>query len=413
MWYQGSDQPIAGWPGWGPGRVCYAVSHDGFTWKKPKLGLVEYNGDKQNNLVNLDAGLIRVSVILYEPNDQEPGKRFKMAYECDETGNLLAVAYSQDGLTWRQADNNPVGIGLEMGGLTKQNDCYYLNGQLSLGIHANENLLARRMYTCMSYDFENWSKASVLSFQRDGTRGVMRYPDINMGEQVHMGAAVWNRGNVILGLYGQWHGPVNDDRRFVSMDLGLVVSNDALHFREPVSDFKAIRAREEPDGAYPSLVQGQGFENSGDRTLVWYGGWKDGEVRLALWERDRFGYFSVSRQVIEPYFIPGTLNKPDSPHFITCPIELSTVGYRLFINVDGLSSSCCLRIELCDSWLRPLSGYSASECIPIAESGTKQPVYWRNHQRLCSFTSPIRIRVIFDGIRREDARFYALYICRK
>jgi hypothetical protein len=29
--------------------MCYAVSEDGLHWEKPNLGLVEYNGSKENN----------------------------------------------------------------------------------------------------------------------------------------------------------------------------------------------------------------------------------------------------------------------------------------------------------------------------------------------------------------------------
>ena len=31
--------------------ICYAVSQDGIKWEKPELGLVEFNGSKQNNIV--------------------------------------------------------------------------------------------------------------------------------------------------------------------------------------------------------------------------------------------------------------------------------------------------------------------------------------------------------------------------
>jgi len=44
---------------------------------------------------------------------------------------------------------------------------------------------------------------------------------------------VWNRGNVLLGIYGQWHGDRSGDRHLVTMDLGLVLSNDGLHYRSP------------------------------------------------------------------------------------------------------------------------------------------------------------------------------------
>lgn len=31
--------------------ICYAFSKDGINWEKPNLGLVEYNGNKNNNIV--------------------------------------------------------------------------------------------------------------------------------------------------------------------------------------------------------------------------------------------------------------------------------------------------------------------------------------------------------------------------
>ena len=33
--------------------VCYAYGHDGIAWEKPNLGLVEFNGDTRNNIVDL------------------------------------------------------------------------------------------------------------------------------------------------------------------------------------------------------------------------------------------------------------------------------------------------------------------------------------------------------------------------
>ena len=36
---------------WTERRVAYAESDDGISWRKPKLGLVEHGGNKQNNFV--------------------------------------------------------------------------------------------------------------------------------------------------------------------------------------------------------------------------------------------------------------------------------------------------------------------------------------------------------------------------
>jgi hypothetical protein len=38
---------------WGEGRsrLCYAISQDGLNWEKPILGLVEYHGSRDNNIL--------------------------------------------------------------------------------------------------------------------------------------------------------------------------------------------------------------------------------------------------------------------------------------------------------------------------------------------------------------------------
>ena len=47
-----------------------------------------------------------------------------------------------------------------------------------------------------------------------------------------MGVAPASFGNVCVGLYGLWHcAPEFHD---ISCDFGLAISNDGLHFREPV-----------------------------------------------------------------------------------------------------------------------------------------------------------------------------------
>ena len=133
MWYIGSPEVYAteagGWPGWGMGQICYAVSKDGIHWEKPALGLVEFGGSNQNILVDLDIDRIVASTVLYEADDPDPNQRFKMIFESHRYGQQMAVAYRTDGLTWKQSPNNPVGPILEMTGLVRLNGAYYVNGQ--------------------------------------------------------------------------------------------------------------------------------------------------------------------------------------------------------------------------------------------------------------------------------------------
>jgi hypothetical protein len=80
-----------------------------------------------------------------------------------------------------------------------------------------------------------------------------------------------------LGLYGLWHGAKQWKDR--SIDLGFLVSNDGVHFREPARDWVFLQRGE--DGAWDEggLLQAQAFENVGEATYVWYGAWD-----LRVWD---------------------------------------------------------------------------------------------------------------------------------
>ena len=66
MWYLGQGKDS----GWFE-RVCFATSTDGYNWHKPNLGLVEYKGSRDNNLVDLNQGTHHVQscVVYYDPDD--------------------------------------------------------------------------------------------------------------------------------------------------------------------------------------------------------------------------------------------------------------------------------------------------------------------------------------------------------
>ena len=76
------------------------------------------------------------------------------------------------------------------------------------------------------------------------------------------------------------------------IDLGLIVSNDGVHYREPVPDFKTIPRGKEGEWDSIALTQGHAFENVGERTYIWYAHWdcegqfRSQEVGLATLRRD-------------------------------------------------------------------------------------------------------------------------------
>ena len=393
-------------------RVCLAKSTDGKTWEKPDLGLVEYHGNKNNNLVDMGGDKhVQSCVIFYEPDDPDADKRFKMVHQTRKYGSRLAVTYSADGLTWQESPNNPVAGWFEMAGGTKFDNCYYIAGQG--GMHADG---FRQFAVSASYDFENWAEATCRGLRRSNISPKPIVEGKNTGEQIHLGAALWNRGNVILGFYGKWNGHPSNDRRMVTMDIGLAVSNDALHYKEPVPDFPIVSAAEDSWREkrkeslllnFPALIQGQGFENVGDETLFWYAPWpeeaSDG-VRVASWSRDRLGFFSAFGRGYWSY------SKDVPSHFVSAPIDLEREAARLTVNIDGLNEHSGISVEIQDKEFQPIAGFERGACIGPDASGLSQAIAWKNNDVVKDVDGPIRLRVDFTGVRPEDVRLYAVYL---
>lgn len=410
MWYEGIPYPegwVAGIPSAKPGEslICLAKSQDGIHWDKPGLGLVDYNGRTDNNLVSLDGHAFHIDdpcMVLYEPDEPNPARRFKMVFNVQRYHMRLAVAFSPDGIHWTEGPDNPRGPWIEPSGLMKWKGAYYVDGQ-SLGHWAAGGPYERMLETLVSYDFVHWSQISALGFRRDAR--LPRPVDITGstdGEQVHLGASLWNRGNVIVGFYGMWHGSPTNDRRLVSIDIGLVVSHDGLHYWEPIPDFRIVPAREVtyhlPDFRAPAIAQGQGFANIGDQTLFWYGAWADPQdgIRVASWERDRLGYLHM--------WLGGPAGCA-----ISAPIHTHGVPVAVYANVTGLGPNSVLKVSVLDEQMRVIPGFETSACTGPTRSGLRELATWGGRTSVTS-RRPIRIRVDFAGLRPEDIRLYALYV---
>jgi len=402
MWYIGSGEEGS--------FVCYAISDDGVNWEKPNLGLVEYKGSRNNNIVNLPNPGFATATVLYEPEDPDPNRRFKMIYEgrASEWGYGMFAAFSPDGLRWQNLEQNPVGPFIEMLGLTKFRGLYYLNGQDISGSvrgDAFRPMWARRLNTYVSADFEHWSPCCALGLNRSGDDrfGPPDEDSWSDREEIHLGASMWDRGNVILGIYGQWHGHFSGDRGLLTMDLGFAISHDALHWREPIPGFRIIPSREpagRPNNRFTqTLQQGQGMLNVGDQTLFWYslwGGDKGRGVRLATWPRDRIGY-------LKPFYA-------DRPRAITCPIRLLRGKTKVNLNASGLGQYSHLRVGLSDEGFRPISGFSGESALVVKEDGFKIPLRWQAGDSLSPDLGTVRVDVQFEGVRPEDCRLHAVYL---
>lgn len=112
-----------------PLYCCYAESSDGIHWIKPKLGLHEFEGSKQNNItidsgplgaLNIDAG--HPAVFLDANPAAPPEGRFKAVVRSPDPHGLVPLQ-SADGLRWSAMTGTPILI--DQGAFDSQNLAFW------------------------------------------------------------------------------------------------------------------------------------------------------------------------------------------------------------------------------------------------------------------------------------------------
>jgi hypothetical protein len=241
-----------------------------------------------------------------------------------------------------------------------------------------------------------------------------------------MGAGLWNRGNVVLGLYGRWDGKtISTDpaKRKITpvyglkMDLGLVISNDAIHYREPVQNYVMVPHGAEDDWDSEAILQAQAFHNTDDQTYLWYSHWytknpfplpplpkpvdiKPQGVGLLTMRRDGFGY--LSKQLTDLGAKPSSFSRTDTGgSVLSKPLTLAHAS-RLILNVDQVTAESPLRVALVDDAERSLPGFAPVE---VKQSGMRVPVPMKEIPAGLKF----RLRVEWPA-GAANPRLYAMYL---
>lgn len=393
------------------GPVCYAESNDGIHWTKPNLGQVEINGHTDNNAVKLSDEMTQCAAVILDEDDPDPNRRYKMMYMVLANTWVFRSATSADGIHWNVPDNHPTKKFLEMGSFYKFGDRYIVHGQ-GVGKDAEGVPEGRQGYASTSTDFEQWEQEYRQTFRLPEPKDVKLRGLVGDYPQVHLGVGATSFGNVAVGFYGIWHNPSVDQRRkkgwygagLITCDLGLLVSNDGITFREPVKDSIYISRQDSPVTPVPGiddptiLCQANGILNVGDKTLIYHGRWRNAtisgkdyyaEVALATLPRDRWGSLHLAR---------------GAPHGTvwSAPITIPKGGCNILLNADSAEN---LTVELTDEAGNLLPAYSG-ESKGVVEVANANAVMWAD-QSLSHLTGKtVRLKL---GVTDDNTKLYAVY----
>jgi hypothetical protein len=414
------------------GPVCYAESDDGIHWSKPPLGQVLFKGNRENNAIDLPHTLVCGVAVIRDDADPDPARRYKMVYEflpeqteppIPEYGSVstIACAVSPDGLRWTVTAIPFPNQFVEPCSFIRHRGQYITHYQVTPGdkrggvCDEGGTFGGRTGMAHVTHDFDHWPDVWVRAFglPEPVDRSDVRY------DQAHLGVGAASFGNVCVGLYGLWHNhPFGDPFGRISCDLGLVVSNDGVHFREPGSTpGQAYIHRDDspvppvPGGGPNTMIgpfntilcQGNGILNVGDETRIYHGRWRNmersdlsgpyyhAEIALATLPRDRWGALGLNPGAGE-----GTI--------CSAPVTLPA-GCAFTLNADGVAG---LTIELLDEQFRPLPGFAGGQVA--GPDGLDCPVRWKGHALSELGGRPVRIQVKMKRTGDYLPRVYALYV---
>ncbi len=143
--------------------LCYASSKDGITWTKPELGLVDYDGNKANNILWRGSGNTRAkkagphgSGVFKDLDDPDPKRRYKALLKSE----ILSVAFSSDGIHWQAATACPEA---NSAGDTHNNAFWAPTLDKYVGITRQwSKSFDRQVARTTSEDFLSWEKTHVV-----------------------------------------------------------------------------------------------------------------------------------------------------------------------------------------------------------------------------------------------------------
>ncbi len=341
--------------------ICYAESRDGKNWIKPKLGLYEHAGSKENNIVFFEAELAN---IILDPRERDPAARLKafvyLKSHNPHGGHGTCLLSSGDGLKWKFLGgfNKPEYVVAEQGNFTDSHSFIWDPlGQRYLAFvrtfvksHVAESKDGRRRAVGISQCQElnrGWTPIiNVLAAdERDDAKVAPFSKDPNKPDWAELYVMnFFPYGNQYIGLVSLLYLVDGADSNGGG-DLQLTFSHDGLKwFRQP--ERATLIAPSNAKELFPTYITTNEPLEIGDELWLYYTEANGGhpiapfekavsQIRAAVWRKDGFVSMDAAAK--------GSLK--------THPFIVA--GKQLRVNYEGT-----LTVTLLDEQGQPLSGFS-------------------------------------------------------
>ena len=386
----------------GPSFHCFATSVDGIVWDRPNLGLVEFEGSKDNNILPEES---QMPYMFHDPHEEDPGKRFKGMIRIKPTktrGMQWDLYYSPDGFNWTAYEENPVidtspRIGrwgpTRFMGWDPIRQVYAVHME-NCG-HWKCPLGKRLIGRAESPDMIHWSDPETILLPDE-----LDPPD---AEFYAMMAEAYE--DIYVGLIrvfytqGATHHPE------------LSFSRDGVHYERKYREPFIPRGEK---GRFDCVsVMPKAFIPHGDRIFIYYCGanWRSNETLADLGDR------AVRAVGLATVPLDGLVSvvggKNDFSEMVTRAFGFN--GTRLHVNVESAmqeasgGGTCDVRVEILSPNHHPLPGFTFQDANPITGTAAAHTVSWRGKPDLDELKGKtIKLRFYIKNAKLNSFQFKEL-----
>jgi hypothetical protein len=388
--------------------VCYAESRDGVTWVKPKLGLFEWDGLMENNIIwRGGPETHNFAPFIDTSPDCRPDERYK-AVGGTVTSKGLLTFKSADGVHWAKKSEGPV---VTKGAFDSHNTCFWDAGRKQYVMYVRyfsegEFKGLRSIGVSYSDDFATWSEPVGLV-----------YPGSPPQQMYTNQIAPYHRApHVLMGFPTRYVAkPLTDHNRQL----------DPVSLRARLTKANQRVGTDLTDGVFMTSRDGQSFHRWDEAFLRpgpqaeghWIYG--DNYQTYGLWETKsptpgapneismhftEYAWLDDDHQT-RRYTIRldgfVSLHAPLSGGEVTSK-SLTFSGQRLSMNY-ATSAAGSVRIEIQDSDGAPLPGFALGDCLEHYGDSVHQIVAWEGGSDVSTLAGKsVRLRFVL-----QDADIYS------
>ena len=411
-WYCGSDLSMERW--WASG---YAVSEDGVHWVKPRVGRIEYNGSKDNNIVWAGWG-----PVIKDNDEPDPARRYKAILKgpAPKEDYGIRLAYSPDGVDWTECEpfQLPEWKGRFPDIVVFRKDDqepdpsrrYRIVWQAVGKADKPGPEMVRTKCIAFSADGENFaaSKDNPFLHPNDGPEQENHFLMLAPweGQWVLPYECGWYCPNG-QGVYGQY-----------LADIRLAVSDDGEHFRRVNPQQKLIPRGRHGQWDDGFLVISDKPVVKDDTIYLYYCGqgedWTSWPDKVPTYRHASTGSVRLSRMGLATLRLDGwtcleTADGEIPGSATTTAIEATERAAELQVNVSRAQPlRSAMRVEVLDAATNAvLEGFARDDCRPVEVDGIRRPVVWKDRSLADVQAGSIKLRFCLYGAVRLHAYGFA------